>query len=93
MNAVVVRVSFNDVEAAEQMLQNDVVPMVKQIPGFVTGWWTRDQGKSNGMSLMVFESEEAAQAVKERLESSEGPAGNDSVNLEGVEIREVVANA
>ena len=93
MHAVAVRVSINDVENAQQMLENEVVPMVKQVPGFVSGWWTRSQDGSNGMSLMVFESEEAAQGVKQRLESPEGPAGSDYVDLEGVEVREVVANA
>ena len=93
MNAVVVRVSFNDVEAAEQMLHSEVVPMAKQMPGFVAGWWTRDLDNTNGMGVIVLESEEAAQGVKQRLESNEGPAGNDAVSLEGVEVREVVANA
>ena len=93
MNAVVVRVTFNDVEAAEEMLHNEVVPAVTQIPGFVAGWWTRDLDKSNGMGLIVLESEDAAEGAKQRLESNEGPGGNPSVSLEGVEVREVVANA
>lgn len=93
MNAVVVRVTFNDVEAAEQMLHEEVVPTVTQIPGFVAGWWTRDLDSTNGMGLIVFESEEAAQGVKQRLESDEGPGGNPAVSLQGVEVREVVANA
>lgn len=93
MNAVAVRVTFNDVEAATELLNSQIVPMVKQVPGFVAGYWTQDADKTNGSSLMVFESEEAAQGVKERLESGEGPAGNDAVNLESVEVRVVVANA
>lgn len=94
MHAVAVRVSIKDVEAGQQMLESEVVPMVKQIPGFVTGWWTRSQDGSNGMSLMIFESEEAAQGVKERLESAtEGPNASDAVDLESVEVREVAANA
>ena len=92
MNAVVVRVSFNDVEAAEQGLHSEVVPMVKQIPGFVAGWWTRDQDKTNGIGLMVFDSEETAQAVQQRLQT-EGPGASDAVKVESIEIREVVANA
>jgi hypothetical protein len=92
MHAVVVRVTFNDVEDAEQMLHTDVVPMVKQAPGFVAGWWTRSQDKSNGMGLMVWDSEEAAQQARQRLES-EGPGASDAVNVESIEIREVLANA
>jgi hypothetical protein len=93
MHAVVVRVSINDVEAGQQMLEGDVVPTVKQVPGFVAGWWTRSEDGSNGMGLVVFESEEAAQGMKQRLESPEGPASSDAVDLQGVEVREVVASA
>ena len=93
MHAVVVRVNINDVEGGQQMLENEVVPTVKQIPGFVSGVWTRSLDGSNGMSLMVFESEEAAHGVKERLESPEGPISSGAVDLQGVEIREVAASA
>ena len=93
MHAVVVRVDIKDLEAGQQMLENDVVPTVKQIPGFVAGWWTRSLDGSNGMSMMIFESEEAAQGVKQRLESPEGPISSDAVDLQGVEIREVAASA
>jgi hypothetical protein len=93
MNAVVVRVTFNDVKAAEEMLHGEVVPMVKQIPGFVAGWWTRDLDNTNGMGVIVFDSEETADMVRQRLESDEGPGGSDAVSLQDVEIREVVAKA
>ena len=92
-HALVVRVSFNDAEAAEQMLHSNIVPMVSQAPGFVAGWWTRSQDRSNGTSMMVWESEEAAEQAKQRLESQEGPGGSDHLNLESIEIREVVASA
>ncbi len=93
MHAVVVRVSFNDVEAAEEMLHSEVVPTVTQAPGFVSGWWTQSLDRSNGMGLMVFESEEAARAVSQRLGSDEGPGGSPAVSLQGVEVRQVVADA
>jgi hypothetical protein len=93
MNAVVVRVTFNDVEAAEQMLHEEVVPNVKQVPGFVAGWWTRDPDNTNGMGVIIFESEDTANGVKAQLESDEGPGGNPAVSLQGVEVREVVASA
>jgi hypothetical protein len=93
MHAVVVRVTINDEQAGEELLKSQVVPAVKQAPGFVTGWWTRSQDRTNGLSLLVFESEDGAQAVKQRLESGEGPAISDAVDLQGIEIREVVASA
>ena len=93
MHAVFVQVKINDVEAGQQMLENEVVPAVKQVPGFVTGWWTRSLDGSNGASLMIFESQEAAEGVKARLEGPEGPSRSDAVDLQSIEVREVAANA
>jgi heme-degrading monooxygenase HmoA len=87
MHAVVIRVTIKDVENATTELREQVVPRVAEAPGFVAGYWTRKD--NTGLSMVVFESEDAAQAASERI-SSGIP---ESVNLEGVEIREVVANA
>jgi hypothetical protein len=87
MHAVVVRVTIRDVEGATAALREEVVPQVKQAPGFVAGYWTREDNK--GLSMIVFDSEEAARTAGERI-----PSGMpESVELEGVEVREVVASA
>jgi hypothetical protein len=91
MHAMVVRVSIKDEESAQAMLREQIVPMVSAAPGFVAGYWTRSDDGSNGMSLVAFESEEAAQGVAARLRDT--GAGSEAVSLEGVEVREVVANA
>jgi hypothetical protein len=91
MHAVVVRVTIKDVESAETMLREQIVPSVSQAPGFVAGYWTRSDDGSNGQSMVVFDSEEAAQGMAQRLRD-EG-TGSDAVSLEGAEVREVVANA
>jgi hypothetical protein len=91
MHAVAVRVTINDQEPAEAMLRDQIVPTVKQAPGFVAGYWTRSQDGSNGQSMVVFESEEAAQGMAQRLQ--EEGTGSDAVTLDGVEVREVVASA
>ncbi len=41
MHAIVVRVTINDLEAAESTLREQVVPAASQAPGFVAGYWTR----------------------------------------------------
>ncbi len=87
MHAVVVKVTINDAETGLSELREVVVPRVSQAPGFVTGHWTR-KGNS-GMSMMIFESEDAANAITEQVRSSV-PAG---VTLEDIDVREVVANA
>ena len=87
MHAVVVRVTINDPEQATSELRDNVVPRVSQAPGFVAGYWTREG--NGGLSMIVFESEDAARSASEQI-----PQGMpESVELENVEVREVVANA
>jgi hypothetical protein len=90
MHAVVVKVNIEDYERGRQGLTEQVVPRVSQAPGFVAGYWTGSEDKKNGLGMMVFESEDAARAVAQMVES-QGP--DEGVTLEGVEVREVVANA
>jgi heme-degrading monooxygenase HmoA len=61
MYAVVATVDITDGEAATKALAEQVIPMVKQAPGFVGGYWVRlDEG--HGTSVVVFETEEQARA-------------------------------
>jgi hypothetical protein len=85
--AVVVRVTINDEEGADRALREQVVPQVKQAPGFVAGYWTRKD--NTGLSMAIFESEDAAQHVSERV----GTMVPEAVTLEGVEVRDVVVHA
>ena len=87
MHAVVVTVTISDHEAAESHLREQVVPGVSQAPGFVAGYWTRKD--DTGLGIVVFESEDAAQAMSERVPSMVP----DVVTIEDIEVREVVAHA
>jgi hypothetical protein len=87
MYAVVVKVTVNDREAAEKRLREAVVPRVSQLPGVVAGYWTRGDGQ-DGLSMVVFESEEAARAAADQVPQMV----DESVSLGGVEVREVVAH-
>ncbi len=89
MHAVVVRVSINAPDNAQKELNERVVPAVSQAPGFVAGYWTRADDGSNGQSMLVFESEDAARNAAERI-PGQVPQG---VTLESAEVREVIANA
>ncbi len=90
MHAVIVDVTINDPEAAEQNLRSEVVPRVSSAPGFVAGYWSRPE-PGKGVGFIVFESEDAAQQVAQMLEER-GP-GSDAVSLDSVRPAEVVANA
>jgi heme-degrading monooxygenase HmoA len=80
-------VTIDDRESAEKALREEVVPRVSQAPGFVAGYWTRKDDK--GLSMIIFESEDAAKQASERLQENIPAA----VTLEGVEMREVAAHA
>lgn len=88
MHAVVVTVKIDDDgEAAQTVLREQVVPQVSQAPGFVAGYWTRKD--HSGLSMVIFESEDAATAASERVRSMLP----EHVTLENVEVREVAAHA
>ena len=90
MHAVVVRVTINDREAAQQGLDQDVGPQVSQAPGFKAGYWTWKD--NTGLSMVIVDSEEAANQVADRARDMIGAMAG-AVALEGVEVREVVAHA
>jgi hypothetical protein len=87
MHAVVVKVTINDREAAERALNEQLVPRVSQVPGFVAGYWTIKD--DTGLTMIVFESEDAANAMSEMARS----VVPDAMSLDDVEVREVAAHA
>jgi heme-degrading monooxygenase HmoA len=88
MHAVVTRITVNDREAAPIQMRENVVPAVSQSPGFRAGYWTgADDG--TGLSMVIFESEEAATNLSERVPS----ILSDAVTIDSIEVREVVAHA
>jgi heme-degrading monooxygenase HmoA len=91
MHAVVVRVNIKDLEAAQRTLREEVVPRVSSAPGFKAGYWTRALDADNGMSMIVFESEEAARGLTQMLEQQ--PPNPDAVEIESVEVRLVEVSA
>jgi hypothetical protein len=62
MYAVISHVEINDAKAADEMLHSQMIPMVKSMPGFVRAWWTVDRDDSRGVGVLVFDTEEHAQA-------------------------------
>jgi hypothetical protein len=92
VHAVVVRVTIDDFDSAVQDLREQVVPRVSQAPGFVAGYWTRSQDGSNGMAMVVFDSERSANTATEMIRAAASAEGG-GVTLEGVEVREVVEHA
>jgi hypothetical protein len=90
MHAVVVRVSISDFEGGRAHLREQVVPRASAAPGFVAGYWTRSDDASNGLSMLLFESEENARAAADMIRTAPVP---EAVTLQDVEVREVVEHA
>ena len=94
MYALVVRVTIHNVDRTREMLNSRVVPQVSGAPGFKTGYWTWPTGGEapNGLSMIIFDSEENARAAGDRVSAVAADAPDD-VTLDSVEVREVVASA
>lgn len=86
MHAVVTRVSIQDAEGSVDVLREQVVPRIAAAPGFVAGYWVR-LADDAGASVVVFDSEEAANAAREQFQPPP------DVTIESAEVGEVVANA
>ena len=95
MHAVVVRAAISDPEGSRKSLHEDVIPRVTNAEGFVGGYWLAPGADGKGMSVMVFDSENAAQtaheAIQQRIQS--GEQLTPFAKMESSEVREVVANA
>jgi heme-degrading monooxygenase HmoA len=91
MHAVTVKVSILEPERALSELRERVVPMVSQMPGFVAGYWLEPQD-GKGASLVVFESEEQAQAMVAGVKA-QSAQGDMPVAFDEIGVRGVVANA
>lgn len=87
MHAVIVNVTINDPLAAERALHEQLVPRVSQLPGFVTGYWTLKE--NTGLTMLIFESEDAANAMSQHAEATVPPA----MTFTDVEVRQVAAHA
>lgn len=90
MYAVVVTVSIDParIEEAQANLRNTVVPMVKGSPGAVSGVWLAPDSGGNGMSVILLDSRESAEAALQMIPAEPGPG----VTLRSKEIREVAAS-
>ena len=87
MHAVVTSLRFNDRSAAEAEL-SEIVSRVAGMPGFVAGYWVA-LGADRGTSIIVFDSQEAAQALANFAQG----APYASVTPKAIQVGEVLAHA
>ena len=90
MHAVVVRVELPEggtIEQGRQMINEQVIPRVKQLPGFRGGYWLAPPSGRDGLSFILFEDEQSAR------NAAEGIQPPPPVRLVSTEVREVAASA
>lgn len=94
MHAVLIEVDTSgqpDREAGLQFLREQIVPRVSQSPGFQAGYWLRPLEDAKGTSLVLFDTEENAEAASREL--GVGASPGPGVTVVRKEVREVVASA
>jgi len=86
--------TIHNADRTREVLNGQVVPGISGAPGFKTGYWTWSSGNAglNGLSMIIFDSEENARAAGDRISAIAADAPDD-VTLDDVEVREVVASA
>lgn len=90
MYAVPHTVTITDRSAAEASL-DDVVPLVSGMPGFVTGYWVA-RSADQGLALVVFDSEAAAQGFADFLKAGPDTPGV-ILDRESIVVAQVLARA
>lgn len=90
MHLVLVKVNVHNPAAVTNALQNELAPMISQLPGFVAGYWTVDD--PSAMGVIVFDSEHAANVFRENVEVRRERMPHDVVTLDSAEVRTVVAH-
>ncbi len=75
------------IEHGREELEKNVIPMIKQAPGFVSALFA-PSGRE-GLSMIVFETREQAQAANDNMDQQMPP----NIRTVKSEVREVAARA
>jgi hypothetical protein len=90
MFAVVTRVELAEggtIEEGRKQLEAEVLPQIKQIPGFVCAYFLAPPEGREGLSVIVVESEDVARMSADRMQLPPG------IKLLHTEVREVAGSA
>ncbi|HEX4863013.1 MAG TPA: hypothetical protein VFV02_03015 [Acidimicrobiales bacterium] len=87
---VAVKIDQAGVDEAMKMLNDQVVPTVKSAPGFVAGYWMRDESAGMGYSIAIFDTEQAANDARDNAPT---PPEGAPVSIANIQVLPVVASA
>jgi hypothetical protein len=89
-NVVFVNVDATEADPARRGLHNQVIPRVRETPGFVAGYWLEPvDGK--GISVTLWESEQAAREAARLIHPASSPTTG--VKVDRIDTREVIGQA
>jgi hypothetical protein len=94
MHAVVVntRVEESAMDPEYKILREQIIPAVRQLPGFVGGYWLAPV-TGIGLSVVFFESEDVARKNAETMGVKPGGSLSPGTSFESVEFVEVAGHA
>jgi hypothetical protein len=87
---VAVKIDPAGTDQATGMLNELVVPALKSAPGFLAGYWMQDEAAGMGYSIVVFESEQAANDARD---NGPRPPEGAPVSIVNMQVLPVVASA
>ena len=76
------------IDGSGPLLEANVVPRARQAPEIVSAYWTTDRAGGT-LNVLVFETEDAAQAAMDRVRNAPRPPG---IELRSVDLHEVLAH-
>lgn len=93
MYAVLIEVDVSGVDRDEGLkgLREQIVPVIKGLPGFRSGTWLPGNEAGLGLSLTVWDTQEQAEAMANMFGPGSSPQANATVRR--CEVREVAATA
>lgn len=80
-------------EEQQRRLHEQIVPGVRQFPGFVAGYWMADRTAGKTYTTIVLEDDEAALRFKAFVEGNAANQGRSGVGNESLVVVQVLAEA
>ena len=82
----------SSVDPERNGLHEGIIPRVRQLPGFVAGYWLEPMvGK--GMSVVIYDDEASARGALDTMSAKVGQSPTPGVTIERIETREVIGHA
>jgi hypothetical protein len=76
-----------------QALHDRIIPMVRQQPAFVSGYWNLEAGSARSYAYLVWQSEADARRFTELLRQQAEAQARSGVTLDSITVVELIASA